>query len=261
MPSQHMGHFGTALSPFDMRHMSSALPDYPQQRYGPSQPQVHISQASAGDPLLAYSPYSHQQFANQSSGPYAPHHSQQSQPPLSRGYPGYNPNIQNSSPDTQSRGQMFLPQQQMGYSLNMPHQLQYPTFVGHQGQYGHMPMNGYQARMGAAYQMPRLQVDSPLMPSGHTLHSQHAQGMIAIRLRLTRSNGRQSYGGIALILHFKLLLPFAGRHGSLNNLGTLSGLATCHPGLKLETSKITSLEMPRTTSNPSSSYPSPTVPL
>lgn len=188
MPSQHFGHLGTALSPYDMRHMSNVLPDYPQQRYGPSQPQLHISQASAVDPSLAYSSYPHQQFPSQSSGQYASQHSQPPQPQLQRGYSGYNTNIQNSSPDTQSRGQMFLPQQQMGYGLNMPHQLQYPTFASQQGQYGQMPMTGYQARMGASYQMPRLQVESPLVASGNTLHSQHPQGMVAITLRLTRSN-------------------------------------------------------------------------
>ncbi|KAK5943636.1 hypothetical protein PMZ80_004644 [Knufia obscura] len=177
MPSQQFGHMGTAMSPYDMRHLSSALPDYSQQRYVPSQPQPHISQAPTMDQNLAYSSYPHQQFASQHSGQYASQYSQQSHPQLQRGYSGYNPNIQSSSSDMQSRSQMYLPQQQMSYSVNMPQQPQYSTFGAQQGQYGQMQTAGHQARMGAPYQMPPLQVESPHTAPGISLQSQHPQAI------------------------------------------------------------------------------------
>lgn len=185
MPSQQFGHLGTALSPFDMRHMSSALPDYSQQRY--VQPQLlqhHISQPSAIDPNLAYSSYPHEQFASQSSAQYASQHSQQSHPQMQRAYSGYNTSIQSNPADMQSRSQMYLPQQQAGYCGNIPQQPQYPTFIGQQGQYTQMSTAGYQARMGASYQMPRLQVESPHMVPGAALHSQNPQGMAFRTLNL-----------------------------------------------------------------------------
>ena len=175
MPSQHFGHLGTALSPFDMRHMSSALPDYSQQRYIQSQPQHQFSQSPSVDPNLAYSSFPNQPFTGHSSGHFA---SQPPQPQLQRGYPGYNTNMQNNPSEMQSRGQIYMPQQQMGYGVNIPQQPQYPSFAGHQGQYGQIPMSGYQTRMGGSYQMPRLQVESPHMASGNPLHTQQPYGTI-----------------------------------------------------------------------------------
>jgi len=184
MPSQHFGSLGTAMSPFDMRHMSSALSDYSQHGYVQSQPQAQMTQASAINPNPAYSPYPHQQFASQPSGQYPSQHLHHSHPQLQGGYSGYNTNVQGHSSDLHLRSQNYLTQHQVGYSVNMPQQPPYPAFAGQQGQYGQMPTTGYQARMGTTYQMPRLQVESPYMAPGNPSHSQHHQGMAYEILRL-----------------------------------------------------------------------------
>jgi len=120
IPLQHFGPSGTAISPFDMHHMSNALPDISQQRYIQSLPQAQITQASAIDPNLAYSPYSHQQFAGQLSGQYPPQHLQQSYPQLQGVYSCYSTNMQSNPSELQSHSQSYLPQRQMGYSMNRP---------------------------------------------------------------------------------------------------------------------------------------------
>jgi len=177
MPSQHFGPPGTAMSPFDTRHMSNALPDFAQQRYIQPLSQAQITQASVMDPNIAYSPYSHQQFAGHSSGQHPPQHLQQLHLQLQRGYSGYSMNIQSSPSDLQSHSQTYLPQQQMGH-MNRPRQPQYPTFAGQQRRYGQMPATRLQSGMDNGHQMPRLQVESPYVSSGNPLNSQQPPGTV-----------------------------------------------------------------------------------
>lgn len=163
LPTNHFGHLGMAHSPFDMRHMSSVLPDYPP-RYHQSQHQPHVTQPAGVDPAFAYLTFPNQQFAAHLSNQY------QSQYPQTlaaqyQGISGYGTNTLGNATDLRaSRGPHYI-QQHTSYNVNMSQQPHYPNFPGQQhSPYGSANVSPYQARTGVAYPVPRLQVESAQMP-------------------------------------------------------------------------------------------------
>lgn len=165
LPTNHFGHMGMAQSPFDMRHMSNVLSDYPQ-RYHQSQHQAHVTQAAAVDPTFAYMPFPSQQFANHLTNQY------QSQYPQTlasqyRSISGYSTNTAGNVAEVHAARGLVYPQQHPSYSVNMSQQPHYPSFSAQQPTpYSSAAVSPYQARTGMAYQVPRLQGENAQMASG-----------------------------------------------------------------------------------------------
>lgn len=156
MPVQHFGHFGTAPSAFDMRHMSTALPDYTYRH-----PHLYQSQMSQADPQLAYSSFSAQQFAGQFANQMSSQYPLQINP-HQRPYSTFSGALSGTPPEqSHLQHRIFPTQQQALHHSNLPQQHQYPNFPSQPvGQYGQMAPSAYQSRGGMPYQLPRLQVDN-----------------------------------------------------------------------------------------------------
>lgn len=176
LPANHFGHMGMAQSPFDMRHMSNVLLDYPQ-RYHQSQHQSHVTQPSSVDPTFAYLPFSSQQFANHLANQY------QSQYPQSlasryQGMTGYATNTAGNVAELHAPNGLVYPHQRSSYNANMSQQPHYPNYTGQQtSPYGSGGASTYQTRSSIAYQVPRLQAENMQMVAGSRSSAQHPEGM------------------------------------------------------------------------------------
>lgn len=190
MPSQYFG--PPPITPFDMRHMANTLPDYSQPRYNQPQQMHQFTQAPTLDPSYAYSSPPNHQFASQIAGQYMQQFPQ-NMSSQSRSFSGYNTSMGGTTADLQTRGQMYAPQQHFSYNNSMPQQPQYTNFQGHQpSPYSLMPASSYQHRVGAHYQMPRLQVESAQGTYGMQMYSQSPQGKkFAKQFTFRRSNSEQ----------------------------------------------------------------------
>lgn len=190
MPSQYFG--PPPITPFDMRHMANTLPDYSQPPYNQAQQMHQFTQAPTLDPSYAYSSPPNHQFASQIAGQYMQQFPQ-NMSSQSRSFSGYNTSMGGTTADLQTRGQMYTPQQHFSYNNSMPQQPQYTNFQGHQpSPYSLMPASSYQHRVGAHYQMPRLQVESAQGTYGMQMYSQSPQGKkFAKQFTFQRSNSEQ----------------------------------------------------------------------
>lgn len=172
LPTNHFGHLGMAHSPFDMRHMSNVLPDYPP-RYHQSQHQSHVTQPAAVDPAFAYMTFPNQQFAAHLSNQYQSQYSQALAAQY-QGVSGYSTNTMGSV--TTSRGPHY-PQQHTSYNGTMSQHPHYPNYPGQQpSPYGSANVSPYQARTGVAYPVPRLQVENAQMGAGSRPFGQSPEG-------------------------------------------------------------------------------------
>lgn len=130
---QHtFGPSGSAISPYDMRHMSNALAGYPHAQMVQPAPPTQFAHASNVDPNSAYTASSSQQFAGQLPKQYALHSNQQMNTQVQRNFPGYQHNVPGGSSYPQTREHLYSPQQQFAYGTNLSHMSQPPAFVGQQ---------------------------------------------------------------------------------------------------------------------------------
>lgn len=183
MPAPHFGPHA-----FDMRHMSTALPDYTYRH--PHLYQSQIAHSSNIDPQMAYSSFPAQQFVGQFATQLSSQYPLQINP-HQRPYSTFAGNL-SGTPPAQSHFQhhIFPSQQQITHHPIMSQQPPYPGYPNQPGgQYGQMPASSYQSRGGMPYQMPRLQVDNPQSNPGATRFSQGSQGkLIPIPYAVLRSD-------------------------------------------------------------------------